>query len=140
MFWRAQGATAYIVDGTAVTCLQDSVIICAKHVGIELTKGQMYADMVHPEKYNGKELEVGEMITYMREKVSPTYLYPFAYWLHLLCELTYLLVAGRLHLPVHLARPCMGHSRSVPPDWWAGVRPLAVSQGVVRGHHPREPC
>ena len=33
-FWRAQGATAYIVDGTAVTCLQDSVIICAKHEGI----------------------------------------------------------------------------------------------------------
>jgi hypothetical protein len=71
-FFREQGANPYLIDGTQKTCLQDSLIVAARHAGIEVSKSQVYKDLEEEAgEANGQELQVAVAVMYAREKVSP---------------------------------------------------------------------
>ena len=71
-FFREQGAVPYLIDGTQKTCLQDSLIVAARHSGIEVSKSKVYEEL---EKESGaakdQELQVAVAVMYAREKVRP---------------------------------------------------------------------
>jgi hypothetical protein len=40
-YWRAQGASKYILDGTQHTCMQDSFVVAARYIGCTVTRDEV---------------------------------------------------------------------------------------------------
>lgn len=80
-FFRDQGASTFILDGTQRTCLQDSLIVASRFAGAKVVQTKVYQDLVNPATWVHEtaqvahgplaELQVGHAVLYAREVVSP---------------------------------------------------------------------
>ena len=57
----------HIINGTEVTCLQDSLIVAARYAGARVRQAEVYTDLVLP--LDGEELDLPTFVCYAREKV-----------------------------------------------------------------------
>ena len=64
--WRQQGCSKLMVDGTKYTCIQDALLVVCRRIGAQVSKTEVYADLVKP----NKEAVVADVCCYVREKLN----------------------------------------------------------------------
>ena len=64
--WREQGCSKLVVDGTKYTCIQDALLVVCRRIGVNVSKDQVYADLVKPQE----EAVVADVCCYAREKLN----------------------------------------------------------------------
>ena len=65
-FFREQGASIYIMDGTEKTCVADCIIVCAAYAGACVVKSKVTAALYGDKK---EELPLYTAIDYARAQV-----------------------------------------------------------------------
>jgi hypothetical protein len=65
--FRSHGCAQFVTDGSRFTCVQDSIITTARWLGVEVTKTQIYEDLVIP--FQNVEIKIEDAVCYMREKL-----------------------------------------------------------------------
>ena len=66
--WRQQGCAKLVVDGTKHTCIQDALCVVARHLGVGVSKTQIYAALVDP--ISGQEAEIASVVCHAREQLG----------------------------------------------------------------------